>query len=92
MSMKRLPRVKTAEAIGGYSVRLTFTDGVVREMDLLPFLRGPIFEDLHDPVRFADLGVDAELGTIVWPNGADIDPDVLYGAASPAWRDESQVR
>jgi hypothetical protein len=73
-------------------VRLTFTDGVVRELDLAPYLRGPIFEGLKsDPDEFARLTVDTELGTIVWPNGADIDPDVLYGSAVPAWQDDPRA-
>jgi predicted RNase H-like HicB family nuclease len=29
--------------------------------------------------------VDPELGTVVWPDGADIDPDVLYGRFEPEW-------
>lgn len=37
-----------------------------------------VFEPLADPHEFAKVRVDPELGTIAWPNGADLDPDVLY--------------
>jgi hypothetical protein len=37
-----------------------------------------VFEPLSDPACFAQVRVDRELGTIAWPNGADLDPDVLY--------------
>jgi len=37
-----------------------------------------------DPALFRQVQVDRELGTIVWPNGADIDPDVLYHGRTPA--------
>ena len=59
-------------------------------------LRGPIFELVrNDPEFFRSMLV--EEGTIAWPNGADIDPDVLYYGLTPAWnapdepvRDEEQ--
>ena len=43
-----------------------------------------MFEPLRDPTAFRQVTVDPELGTIVWPNGADMDPDVLRGALPPA--------
>lgn len=52
-------------------------------------MRGPIFDRVRtDRAFFEAVVVDRELGTIVWPNGADIDPDVLYGAARPAWMEQ----
>ncbi|MCK6458891.1 MAG: DUF2442 domain-containing protein [Planctomycetes bacterium] len=77
-------RVKGVTCLAGYAVRLTFTDGTRRDIDLEPYLRGPIFEPLRDPARFREVAVDPELGTIVWPNGADICPDVLYHGRTPA--------
>jgi len=59
-------------------VELGLTDGSIRVVDLTPYLRGPVFDPLlRDPALFRAVRVDASLGTIVWPNGADLDPDVL---------------
>lgn len=82
----RLPRVDSVVVLDGYRVRLVFTDGLARELDLEPLLRGPVFASLRtDRALFESVTVDPELGTIVWPNGADIDPDVLHGDHEPAW-------
>lgn len=92
MKTKRLPRVKSIRILVDHEVLIRFSDGEERRLDLDPLMRGPIFREIReDPVRFAEISVDQELGTIVWPNGADFDPDVLYGSASPAWEDSSQV-
>jgi hypothetical protein len=70
------------EEIRGFRVRLGFTDGSVGEVDLAPYLEGEVFRPLvEDPVLFAGVRVDPECQTIVWPNGADMDPDVLYELA-----------
>lgn len=82
----RIVRIRSVEPLEGFVLRLAFDDGTVREIDLGAELWGPVFEPLHDdPQLFRQVRVDEELGTIVWPNGADLDPDVLYGdEAQPA--------
>jgi hypothetical protein len=83
--MAKLVRVRSVRPLGGFRVRLGFTDSSERDIDLEPYLLGPIFEPLvRDPELFAAVEVDPMLGTIVWPNGADIDPDVLYHGRRPA--------
>ncbi len=78
--------VRTVEPLDGFEVRLEFTDGSQKVVDLEPYLRGPIFKPLrNDPSLFRSVKVDPELGTIVWDNGADIDPDVLVHGLTPAW-------
>jgi hypothetical protein len=82
-----LVRIKEVVPLEKFRVRLSFTDGSKRDVDLRPYLRGPIFDPLlSDPTLFRAVRVDPQLGTIVWPNGADIDPDVLYHRRTPvAW-------
>lgn len=64
---------------------ITFTDGTVKVVDLSPYLHGPVFEDIRsDPEVFRAATVDPELGTVVWPNGADLCPDTLYEELPPA--------
>ncbi len=85
-------RVKSVVPVSGTLVRLGFTNGESREVDLAPFLHGPIFETIRvDANEFRTVGVDPELGTVVWPNGADIDPDVLYEDLVPAWRETKET-
>ena len=62
-----------------YQLHLRFEDGVqgaVDVADLVPFTG--VFAPLRSQDYFRRVRVDAELGTIYWPNGADLDPDVLY--------------
>jgi len=86
------PRVQGVEPLTGTRVRLLFTTGEARELDLEPYLHGPIFDRVrNDPAYFRAMQVDAELGTVVWPNGADIDPDVLHGGLTPAWQESTEA-
>lgn len=74
-----LKDIVEATVLDGYHVRLRFEDGVVGELDLATFLRFEgVFAPLKDLNRFRELSVHPDLGTIFWPNGADLDPAVLY--------------
>ncbi|MGI8886532.1 MAG: DUF2442 domain-containing protein [Gaiellaceae bacterium] len=67
-----------------YMVRVVFADGEVRDVDIEPLLEGVVFRALRDPEVFQEVRVDEYNETIVWPNGADLDPDVLYGSEQPS--------
>ena len=74
-----LADVISAELLDGYRIRFRFDDQVEGILDLAEILtfRG-VFAPLRDIDYFRKLRVDKELGTVVWPHGADIDPDVLH--------------
>ncbi|MCC6245074.1 MAG: DUF2442 domain-containing protein [Gemmatimonadaceae bacterium] len=64
------------------TVALSFDDGVSGTVDLSTWIggRGGVFAPLHDPAYFASVTLDEDAGTIVWPNGVDLDPRMLYDA------------
>jgi len=75
-------RIREVEALEGFRLRLTLTDGSTVERDVSALMRGPVFEPLkRDPESFRM--VRAEGGTVVWPNGADLCPDVLIWGGPP---------
>lgn len=86
-----LPRVISVTPLEASRLRLTFTDGLVREVDLSGELWGPMAEPLQDSDHFRQVRVDPELGTVVWPNGFDLDPDVLHGDYEPAGQPAAQA-
>ena len=66
-----------------YRVFLRFDNGVQGEIDL-ELLLSPfdgVFEPLRDRARFREVFVD-DGGTIAWPNGADLAPEILYSKVS----------
>ena len=64
--------VTHVEPLTGFKLRLGFDDGSERVVDLSDTLWGPMAEPLRDPEYFRRVRVDAELRTIVWPNGFDL--------------------
>lgn len=77
------PRIVTARATGPFELALEFMDGSTGSVDLRSWIqgRGGVFDALQDEAFFALVTIDAEAGTVVWPNGVDLDPDMLYEAA-----------
>ena len=82
--MSRPARIIDVEPLGALTLRLTFSDGLVRELDLEPMLRGGVLDVLRDPSEFAKVVLDDVAGTVMWPSGVDLDPDVLHGDHPPA--------
>jgi hypothetical protein len=77
-----LLRIREVKALDALKLRLTLTDGSVIERDVSRLLVGPIFESVRkDPSVFAKVRVEG--GTVVWPNGADLCPDVLIWGGPP---------
>jgi hypothetical protein len=77
-----LIRISSVKPLNGFQVELTLTTGEVVQRDLRPFLNGPIFDSIReDEEQFSQ--VRAEDGTVVWPNGADLCPDVVIWSGLP---------
>ena len=81
MPMVRISRVKP---LTGFRVELELTTGEFVQRDLRPYLRGAVFERIaQEEELFRQVRV--EDGTLVWPNGADLCPDVvIWGGLPPA--------
>ena len=71
-------RITSAECIPPYSLGLRFNDGLRRIIDFEPILEGELFGPLRDPAVFAQVAVDPEVHTVVWPSGADFYPATLH--------------
>ena len=73
--------IEDARYVEGYKIEMWFADGLQKIIDLEPELHGKLFEPLKDPDYFRQVQFSKELGTIFWPNDADIAPEHLYEIA-----------
>lgn len=79
-----IPRVTEARYVSGRTLWLRFSDGAAGEVDLSTEIRGEVFEPLRDVEYFRKFEVSRELGTVVWPNGADFAPEFLRASVKVA--------
>lgn len=75
--------VTDVEYLENYELKLAFNNGVTGIVDLSNALWGDMFEPLSDPLLFSQIRLDSELGTVSWPNGADLAPEFLYDLIQP---------
>jgi len=75
-------RVASFTIVAPYTLRVSFTDGSEQRIDFRPVLRGPLYGPLQDVHTFNGVTLDTEVGTLVWPNGADFDPATLHDWSS----------
>jgi len=81
----KIPHVECVEVPRDFVIRLTFDDGITRELEFVAGSNeGTVFAPLDDPLYFAQVKVDPESRTVAWPNGLDLDPAVLHGDFEPA--------
>ena len=76
--MHLIKRITSVKVTGLYTLQLEFDDGASRIVNLEPILYGELFGPLRNTDLFAKVSLDPETSTIVWPNGADFDPFILY--------------
>ena len=81
VSEKYLPAVVGVAVLGDHLLRLLFSDGTVGDVDFSGEHWTRVLEPLNDPQYFAQVGVAAAAGTVVWPDGIDLAPEPLYEQA-----------
>jgi hypothetical protein len=71
--------VTQVRPLEGYRLHIHFEDGVEGAVNLAEMIQFTgVFAPLKERDYFVQVSVNPDVGTICWPNGADIDPDVLY--------------
>jgi hypothetical protein len=71
-------RIREFEIVAPYTLRVFFDDATEQIIDFEPVLRGELYGPLRDLALFNRVALDAEVATLVWPNGADFDPATLH--------------
>ncbi len=74
----RIYKVSSFEIVAPFTLCVHFDDGQEHTINFRPVLAGELYRPLRDPVLFNAVKLDPEVNTLVWPNGADFDPETLH--------------
>lgn len=74
----RIHRVCVFEITGPYILRVRFDDATEQTINFEPMLAGELYGPLRELAVFNGVRIDPEIHTLVWPNGADFDPETLH--------------
>jgi hypothetical protein len=78
MTSPKIVRITEVQPREGRRLALSFDDGTRGIADVSRVLVGPVFDEIRGSDRaFRGVRLDG-YGSISWPNGADLDPWVLY--------------
>jgi hypothetical protein len=88
----QIHRVINFKKVADFVLSISFEDGTQRTIDFRPVLAGELYGPLSDPKVFDQVQIDPEVHTLVWPNGADFDPAILYDWPSLAPEFEELAR
>jgi hypothetical protein len=78
--MWELHDVVRVDVIGDHRLRVVFDDGAQGEIDASGWEWKGVFAPLEDPEFFRKVELDG-VGSIAWPNGADVAPETLRAEA-----------
>ena len=79
-------RVAAIQIVGPHTLSVKFDDETEQTIDFKPVLAGELFGPLRELSLFNQVMIDPEVRTLVWPNGADFDPETLHD-----WPQHSQA-
>ena len=77
-------KVAHFEIVADYTLKVRFDDNTSQIINFQPILAGALFGQLLDKTLFNQVEIDPEVHTLVWPNGADFDPETLHNWPSYA--------
>jgi hypothetical protein len=90
MMYHKLYRVTKFEIVADYTLRVEFDDDTEQIINFRPVLYGQMWGPLQDLTLFNQVELDPVVHTLVWPNGADFDPETLRNW--PEYVDELAAR
>ncbi|MCX7109192.1 MAG: DUF2442 domain-containing protein [Proteobacteria bacterium] len=90
--MHPIYRIISFKTIDAFTLLISFDDGVRQSVDFRPILKGELYGPLRDLSLFNQVSIDPEVHTLVWPNGADFDPDTLHDwpIYAQAWEERAR--